>query len=36
MLTYQTTERAIREALAQVEADGHVSSPPRFIRIESF
>ena len=36
MLTYQTTERAIREALAQVETDGHVSSPPRFIRIESF
>ncbi len=36
MLTYQTTERAIRDALALVEADGHVSSPPRFIRIESF
>jgi homoserine dehydrogenase len=36
MLTYQTTEQAIREALALVEADGHVSSPPRFIRIESF
>jgi homoserine dehydrogenase len=36
MLTYQTTEQAIREALVLVERDGHVSSPPRFIRIESF
>jgi homoserine dehydrogenase len=36
MLTYQTTEAAIRQALALVEKDGHVSSPPRFIRIESF
>ncbi len=36
MLTYQTTEAAIRQALALVEKDGHVSSPPRFIRIETF
>ncbi|MDK9695201.1 MAG: homoserine dehydrogenase [Siculibacillus sp.] len=36
MLTYRTTEAAIRQALALVEKDGHVSSPPRFIRIESF
>lgn len=36
MLTYQTTEAAIRAALDDVEKDGHVSSPPRFIRIETF
>ncbi len=36
MLTYQTTEAAIRAALSDVEKDGHVSSPPRFIRIETF
>ena len=36
MLTYQTSEAAIRAALALVERDGHVSSPPRFIRIETF
>lgn len=36
MLTYQTTETAIRAALAEVEKDGHVASAPRFIRIETF
>ncbi|MER2606426.1 MAG: homoserine dehydrogenase [Siculibacillus sp.] len=36
MLTYQTTEAAIRAALDDVEKDGHVASPPRFIRIETF
>ncbi|NLH80717.1 MAG: ACT domain-containing protein, partial [Phyllobacteriaceae bacterium] len=36
MLTYETSETALRAALADVERDGHVSSPPRFIRIETF
>ncbi len=36
MLTYQTTEVALRAALDDVEKDGHVASPPRFIRIETF
>ena len=35
MVTYQTTEAAIREALARIEQDGHVSGPAQFIRIEA-
>ena len=34
MVTYQTTEAAIRQALARIEEDGHISGPPQFIRIE--
>ncbi len=36
VLTYATTETALRTALSQVVEDGHVASPPRFIRIERF
>jgi homoserine dehydrogenase len=36
VLTYATTETALRTALSQVVDDGHVASPPRFIRIERF
>ncbi len=36
MLTYRTTESAIRAALSDIERDGHVASTPRFIRIETF
>jgi len=34
MITHQTTEAAIRKALAAIERDGHVDQKPRMIRIE--
>ncbi|MGJ3263918.1 MAG: homoserine dehydrogenase [Salinarimonas sp.] len=34
LITYATTEAAIREALARIDADGHVAEPPQVIRIE--
>ncbi|MEX0853342.1 MAG: homoserine dehydrogenase [Bauldia sp.] len=34
MITYETTESAIRQALDAIQADGHVASPPQMIRIE--
>lgn len=35
MITYETTESAIRAALDRIVADGVVASTPRFIRIET-
>ena len=34
MITHQTTEAAIRKALAAIEHDGHVDQKPQMIRIE--
>jgi len=34
LITYATTEAAIRAALEKVTADGHVAEPPQVIRIE--
>ena len=34
MITHQTTEAAIRKALAAIERDGHVERKPQMIRIE--
>lgn len=34
MITHQTTEAAIRRALAAIDRDGHVRETPRMIRIE--
>jgi homoserine dehydrogenase len=34
MITHQTTEAAVRKALADIERDGHVDSKPQMIRIE--
>jgi homoserine dehydrogenase len=34
MITHETTEQAIREAVAAIEADGKVSERPQLIRIE--
>jgi homoserine dehydrogenase len=34
LITYATTEAAIREALARIDADGHIAEPPQVIRIE--
>jgi homoserine dehydrogenase len=34
MITHQTTEAAIRKALAGIERDGHVEAKPQMIRIE--
>jgi len=34
MITHQTTEAAIRKALAAIERDGHVDQKPQMIRIE--
>ena len=34
LITYATTEAAIREALAKMTADGHIAEPPQVIRIE--
>jgi homoserine dehydrogenase len=34
MITHQTTEAAIRKALAAIENDGHVDQKPQMIRIE--
>ncbi|HMN88262.1 MAG TPA: homoserine dehydrogenase, partial [Bauldia sp.] len=36
MITYETTEAAIREALDAIKADGHVAGDPQMIRIEQF
>jgi homoserine dehydrogenase len=35
MITYETTEKAIRAALDTVRAEGLVAEAPRFIRIET-
>ena len=34
MITHQTSEAAIRKALAGIERDGHVDAKPQMIRIE--
>jgi homoserine dehydrogenase len=34
LITYATTEAAVRKALAAVEADGVIAGPPQLIRIE--
>jgi homoserine dehydrogenase len=34
LITHQTTEAAIRKALAAIEGDGHVDAKPQMIRIE--
>ena len=34
LITYATTEAAIRAALEAVLADGHIAEPPQVIRIE--
>ncbi len=34
LITYATSEGAIRAALEKVSADGHVAEPPQVIRIE--
>ena len=34
LVTYETTEDAIRAALEGIEADGHIASTPQMIRIE--
>jgi len=34
MITHQTTEAAVRKALAAIERDGHVDAKPQMIRIE--
>jgi homoserine dehydrogenase len=34
MITHQTTEAAVRKALAAIERDGHVAASPQMIRIE--
>jgi homoserine dehydrogenase len=36
LITYATTEEAIREALADITKDGHIAGTPRMIRIEKF
>ena len=35
MITYETTEAAVREALDLIRDDGHVADAPQFIRIEA-
>jgi homoserine dehydrogenase len=34
LITYETTETAIREALDAIQADGHIADDPQMIRIE--
>ena len=34
LLTYETTEEAVRKALSAIEKDGHIVAPPQMIRIE--
>ncbi len=36
LITYETTEEEIREALDMIKADGHISDEPQMIRIEQF
>jgi homoserine dehydrogenase len=34
LITHDTLEQSVREALDAIEVDGHISSSPRMIRIE--
>jgi homoserine dehydrogenase len=34
LITYETTEAAIREALDEIYRDGHIAAQPQLIRIE--
>ncbi len=34
LITYETSEKAMNEALGLIQADGYVAEPPHFIRIE--
>ena len=34
LITYETSEQAMAEALAAIGDDGHVAEAPQFIRIE--
>jgi homoserine dehydrogenase len=34
IITYQTTEQAVSEALDAIEKDGHIAGQPNMIRIE--
>ena len=34
LITYETTETAIRAALDAIKADGHIAGEPQTIRIE--
>jgi homoserine dehydrogenase len=34
LITYETTEAAIRRALSEIEYDGHIAAKPQMIRIE--
>ena len=36
LITYATTETAMREALETIKADGHIVGEPQMIRIEEF
>jgi homoserine dehydrogenase len=36
MITYETTEAAVRSALEAIEKDGHVEKRPKMIRLERF
>ena len=36
MITYATTEAAIKKALDAISQDGHIADRPRMIRIEQF
>ena len=36
MITHETTEKAIREALDAITRDGHIADSPQMIRIEQF
>ena len=36
MITYETTEAAIRAALDTIKSDGHIADEPQMIRIEQF
>jgi homoserine dehydrogenase len=36
LITYETTEEAIREALDGIMQDGHIADAPQMIRIEQF
>jgi homoserine dehydrogenase len=36
LITYETTETAIRAALQSIKADGHIVGDPQMIRIEPF
>jgi homoserine dehydrogenase len=36
LITYETTEDAIRHALDEISHDGHIADAPQMIRIEQF